>query len=62
MLLYLTSLLSVTKVTEDIRMVFDGTVSVINNYLRAPNFILPSMGIFIMMVVPETHMVNLDVG
>ena len=43
-------------------MVFDATVSGLNNTLWDPNFILPSMGIFLMMVGLETHMDNLYAG
>ena len=43
-------------------MVFDSTLSGINNSLWDPNFILPSMGSLIIMVVPKTHMVDLYVG
>ena len=60
-ILTLTSLFSVTKVTEDICMVFDATVSGLNNYLSETHFMLPSMRSLLMMVGPETHMVDLDV-
>ena len=43
-------------------MVFDTTVSRINDYLWDPNFMLLSMGTLLMMVVKEMHMVDLDVG
>ena len=56
------SFFSVTKGTDDIRMVFDVTMSGFNDYLWAPNFMLPSIGSFIMMVGMETHMVDIDVG
>ena len=58
----LTSLFSVPKVIEDKCMVFDATVSELNNYLWDPNFMLPSMGSFLIMVGPKTPMVDLDVG
>ena len=61
-ILALTSLFSVLKGTNDIRMVFDATISGINNSLWDPNFMLPSMGSFPVMVGPETHMVDIDVG
>ena len=53
---------SVPKVTDDIRMVFNVTVSGLNDSLWDPNLILPSMGSFRMMACPETHVVDLDVG
>ena len=58
----LTSFFSVPMGTDDIRMVFDATVSRLKNSLWAPNFMLPSMGSLLMMVGLETHMVDLDVG
>ena len=61
-ILALTYLFSVPKVTDDIRMVFDATMSGINDSLWDSKFILPSMGIFLKMVSSETHMFDLDVG
>ena len=61
-ILALTYLLSVPKVTDDIRMVFDATMSGINDSLWDSKCMLPSMGIFLMMVGSETHMFDLDVG
>ena len=43
-------------------MMFDGTVSRLNYYLCDPNSMFMSMGSFLMIVGPETHMVDLDVG
>ena len=51
-----------TKVKYDIHFVFDATVSVINSSLWYPNFMLQSMGSFLVIVVPETYMVDIDVG
>ena len=51
-----------TNVTDDVHMVFGATLSGLNNPLWDPNFTLPSIGILIMMVGPEMHMVNPDVG
>ena len=62
LILILTSFFAVPKVKYDIHMVFDATVSGINNYICAPNFTFPSMGSLFMMVGPETHMVELYVG
>ena len=62
LILALTSIFSVPKGTYDIRMVFDATVRGINDYMWAPNFMLPSIGSLLMMVGAETHTVDLDVG
>ena len=43
-------------------MVFDTTVSRINDYLWDPNFMLPPSGNLLMRVIKEMHMVDLDVG
>ena len=61
-ILSLKSFFSVPKGTDDIRMVFNVTVSGLNDSLWDPNLILPSMGSFLMMACPETHVVDLDVG
>ena len=61
-ILTLTSLFYVPKVTYDIRMVFYATVSGLNDYLWDPKSMLTSMGSLIMMVGPEMHMVDLDAG
>ena len=61
-ILVLTSFFYMTKVTYYILMVFDATVIRLNNSMWAPKSMLPSMGRFIIMVGPETHMVNIDVG
>ena len=62
MILILKSLFYLSKGTDDIRMVFDTTVSVLNDSLRDPNFMLLSMGSLLMMLGPEMHMVDLNVG
>ena len=51
-ILALTSFFSVPKGTDDICMVFDATVSVINNSVCDPNFMLSSMVILLMVVGP----------
>ena len=51
-ILILKSLFYLSKGTDDIRMVFDTTVSVLNDSLRDLNFMLPSMGSFLMMLGP----------
>ena len=58
----LTPFFSVPKGTEDIHMVFNATISGLNNYLWYPKFMLPSTGTFLMTVDPKTHMIDLDVG
>ena len=52
----------VPKETDDIRMVFDLTLSGLNDYLWALKLMLLSMGSLLMIVDSETHMVDLDVG
>ena len=60
-ILALTSFFSMPKVTEDIRMVFYATVSILNYSLWDPNLVFPSMGSLLILVGPEMHMVDLDV-
>ena len=43
-------------------MVFNVTVRGLNNLLRDPNFMLPSMGSLLMILGKNIHMVNIDVG
>ena len=61
-ILTLTHFFYVTKVTEDISTVFDETVIRLNNYLWIPRFMLPPMDSFLMVVGPETYMVDLYIG
>ena len=61
-ILALTSFFSVPKRTYYNHMVFDATVSGRNDCLWDPNFMLTSMVGFLMMVVPEMHMFDRDVG
>ena len=61
-ILALTSFFYVPKGTDDILIMFYTTVSGINNSLWDPNFVVTSMGSYLIMVGPETHMVDLDVG
>ena len=58
----LTYLFSVPKGTYDIRMVFDANVIGLNDYLWDLNFMLPSMVILPIMLGPEMHIVNIDLG
>ena len=43
-------------------MVFDTTISGLNESMWDPNFMLTVMGSFLMMVGPDTHTVDIDVG
>ena len=61
-ILTLTSFFYVPNVEDDIHMVFDTTVSGINDFLWAKNFILQSIGCLLMIVDVETHMVDLEFG
>ena len=58
-ILVLTSFFSVPKVTYDVRMVFISNMIILNNSMWDPNFMLSSIGSFLMMVGPEKHMFNL---
>ena len=48
----LTSFFYVPKVTDDIIILFDATVSGLNDYMWYPNFMLKSMGSLLVIVVP----------
>ena len=61
-ILTLTSFFSMSKLTEEINMVLDTTVRRLNSYLWDKKIMLPSMGSLLIMVGPDTYMVNLDVG
>ena len=61
-ILALTSFFYVPKGTYDIRMVFDENLCGLNDNMWDPNFMLPPVGNFIMMLGPETNMVGLDIG
>ena len=54
-ILVLTSFFSVPKGTDDICIG-------LKDYMWAPNLMLPSMGTLLMMMDPETHMVDLEFG
>ena len=43
-------------------MVFDATLSGLNEYFWVPNFIIPVVASLFMMVGPKTRMVDLDAG
>ena len=61
-ILALRSLFPVPRVVKYICMVFGATISGLNDSMWYPNFILPSMVSFLMMLGLKMHMVNLDVG
>ena len=50
------------KVIYDIHMIFDTTVSVLNDSLWDPSFMFLSMGILLMVMGLEMHMVDLYFG
>jgi hypothetical protein len=58
----LTSYFSVPKGEEDIRMVYDGIVSGLNDSIWVPRFILPTMNTHLRGVDEETEMADVDVG
>ena len=55
-------LFNVLKVINDIHIIFDTTVSVLNDSLWDPSFMFLSMGILLMMMGLEMHMVDLYFG
>ena len=61
-ILVLTSFFSVTRLTGGILTVFDATVNGLNDSMWDPECMFLSMGSLIMIVGPETHMVNIYVG
>jgi hypothetical protein len=58
----LTSYFAVPKGTEDIRMVYDASVSGLNDCLWAPNFWLPSAEGLVKAISTELWMGDLDMG
>jgi hypothetical protein len=58
----LTSYFSVSKGDTDIRMVYDGTKSGLNDALWAPWFALPTVESHLRSVGPSTHMGDIDIG
>ena len=61
-ILDLTYLFEQNKVKEDINMVFDAVVKGENEALWDPKCMLLAVGIILMMVGLDTHMVDLDIG
>jgi hypothetical protein len=58
----LTSFFAVPKGEEDIRMVYDGTASGLNEALWAPWFTLPTVESHLRVVEPGTFMADVDLG
>jgi hypothetical protein len=58
----LTSYFSVPKGEEDIRMVYDGSASGLNNSIWVPQFVLPTVNTQLWAVNEDTHMADADVG
>jgi hypothetical protein len=58
----LTAFFSVPKGEEDVRIVHDGTVSGLNDYIWVPRFLLPTIESHLRAVDEETFMADADVG
>ena len=58
----LTAFFDVPKGTEDIRMVYDGTVNGFNDSIEVPRFGLPTVKSHLRAMAPGYHMVDADVG
>ena len=58
----LTDFFSVPKGETDIRMVYNGTLSGLNNVLWVPSFPLPTVDWLLRAVHPNTWMADTDVG
>ena len=58
----LTAFFDVPKGTEDIRMVYDGTVNGFNDSIEVPRFGLPTIRSHLRSMGPGFHMVDADVG
>jgi hypothetical protein len=58
----LTSFFAVPKGIDDIRMVYDGTVSGLNESIWVPRFVLPTIETHLWGVDEHTFMSNVDVG
>jgi hypothetical protein len=58
----LTSFFAVPKGLDDIRMVYDGTKSGLNEALWVPRFPLPTVDTLLRAVEPGTYMSNMDIG
>ena len=62
LILALTSLFYLPQRTQDIRMVFNEIKIGLNYSLWGPNFMFPSMVSLVMMMGPNTNMVDLHFG
>ena len=58
----LTHMFDVPKGVEDIRMVYDGTKSGLNDVIFAPHFSLPVLANVLRSLLPRYHAADLDVG
>jgi hypothetical protein len=58
----LTAFFAVRKGTDDIRMVYDGTISGLNDSIWVPRFILPTLETHLRAVDEGTYMADVDVG
>lgn len=58
----LTHMFDVPKGVEDIRMVYDGTASGLNDVIFAPHFSLPVLDNVLRSLLPRYHAADLDVG
>jgi hypothetical protein len=58
----LISFFAVPKGEDDVRMVYDGTKSGLNDCIWVPRFPLPTVGTHLRAVESETHMGDMDVG
>lgn len=58
----LTAFFAVPKGEDDIRMVYDGSVSGLNDAIWVPTFTLPTAATHLRAVEPGTHMADLDIG
>jgi hypothetical protein len=58
----LTTYFSVPKGDDDIRMVYDGAVSGLNDSIWVPRFHLPTVNTHLRAVDEDTHMADVDAG
>jgi hypothetical protein len=58
----LTSFFSVPKGDDDVRMVYNGTVSGLNDLMWVPRLLLPTVETHLRAVDEDTHMADVDVG
>jgi hypothetical protein len=58
----LTAFFAVPKGSDDIRMVYDGTISGLNDSIWVPRFVLPNLETHLRAVDEGTFMADVDVG